>query len=95
MAYPYGYSSARVRREVRDAGYSAACAVNNALTAATHDVLAMPRLTIGRTTGMDRFRRAVEGRGVPLIYLKERALTKGYAIVRRTRYLIRQVAHGD
>jgi len=95
MAYPYGYSSARVRREVRDAGYSAACAVNNALTAAAHDVLAMPRLTVGRTTGMDKFRRAVEGRGVPLIYLKERALTKGYALVRRTRYLIWQVAHGD
>lgn len=92
MAYPYGYSSARVRREVRQAGYQAACAVNNAITADRHDVLALPRLTVGRGTTMSRFRRAVEGRGVPLIYLKERALTKGYAIVRRTRYGLRQVA---
>lgn len=91
MAYPYGYSSARVRREVRKAGYWAACAVNNAITADRHDMLALPRLTVGRGTTMSRFQRAVEGRGVPLIYLKERVLTKGYAVVRRTRYGLRQV----
>jgi Predicted xylanase/chitin deacetylase len=92
MAYPYGYSSARVRREVRKAGYWAACAVNNAISADRHDVLALPRLTVGQGTTMSKFRRAVEGRGVPLIYLKERVLTKGYAVVRRTRYGLRQVA---
>jgi peptidoglycan/xylan/chitin deacetylase (PgdA/CDA1 family) len=91
MAYPYGYSSARVRREVHRAGYRAACAVNNALTTGRHDMLALPRLTVGRSTTMGRFRKAVEGRGVPLIYLKERVLTKGYAVVRRTRYAVRQV----
>ncbi|MEU8268703.1 polysaccharide deacetylase family protein [Sphaerisporangium sp. NPDC049002] len=91
MAYPYGYSSARVRREVRKAGYWAACAVANTLAADSGDVMALPRLTVGRSTTMDRFRRAVEGRGVPLIYLKEHALTKGYAMVRRTRYGLRHV----
>ena len=35
--------------------------------------------------------RAVEGHDVPRIYLRERALTKGYAVVRRTRYGLRQV----
>ncbi|GII78441.1 polysaccharide deacetylase [Sphaerisporangium rufum] len=89
MAYPYGYSSARVRREVRRAGYWAACAVANALASDADDVLALPRLTVGRSTSMSRFRRAVEGRGVPMIYLKEHVLTKGYAIVRRTRYGLR------
>lgn len=91
MAYPFGYSSARVRREVRAAGYTAACAVANAVAADRHDVLAVPRLTVARSTGMDKFRRAVEDRGVPLLYLKERALTKGYAVVRRARYAVRQV----
>ena len=33
MAYPYGYSNARVRRAVAAAGYEAACAVDNALAA--------------------------------------------------------------
>ncbi|GAA2780878.1 polysaccharide deacetylase family protein [Nonomuraea dietziae] len=91
MAYPYGYSSARVRREVRKAGYWAACAVNNTLAADRHDLLAIPRLTIGRHTTMSMFRRAVEGSAIPLIYLRERALTKGYAVVRRTRYGLRRV----
>ncbi|GII91483.1 polysaccharide deacetylase family protein [Sinosporangium siamense] len=86
MAYPYGYSSARVRREVARAGYSTACAVANALTSAVHDRLALPRLTVAANTTMGKFLRAVEGSGIPLIYLKERALTKGYAVVRRTRY---------
>ncbi|WP_181871435.1 polysaccharide deacetylase family protein [Sphaerisporangium album] len=91
MAYPYGYSSARVRREVRKAGYWAACAVANTLAGDSDDVMALPRLTVGRSTTMDRFRRAVEGRGVPIIYMKEHALTKGFAVVRRTRYGLRHV----
>lgn len=91
MAYPYGYSSARVRREVRKAGYFAACAVNNSIAADRHDMLAIPRLTVARNTSISMFKRAVEGSAVPLIYLKERVLTKGYAIVRRTRYGLQRV----
>ncbi|MEO3873927.1 polysaccharide deacetylase family protein [Nonomuraea sp. B12E4] len=91
MAYPYGYSSARVRREVRKAGYFAACAVNNSLAADRHDVLAIPRLTVGKGTTLSMFKRAVEGSSVPLIYLRERILTKGYAVVRRTRYGLQRV----
>ncbi|MEV0198888.1 polysaccharide deacetylase family protein [Nonomuraea sp. NPDC050691] len=91
MAYPYGYSSARVRREVRKAGYFAACAVNNAIAADRHDMLAIPRLTVARHTTIGMFRRAVEGSAVPLIYLRERVLTKGYAVVRRTRYGLQRV----
>ncbi|GLW98709.1 polysaccharide deacetylase family protein [Microtetraspora sp. NBRC 16547] len=92
MAYPYGYSSARVRREVRGVGYRAACAVGNAIAADRHDLLAIPRLTVGPATTMARFSLAVEGRGVPLVYLKERTLTKGYAVVRRARYGLRKIA---
>ncbi|MCT9930893.1 polysaccharide deacetylase family protein [Planotetraspora sp. A-T 1434] len=95
MAYPYGYSSARVRREVRKAGYWAACAVSNAIAADRHDLLAIPRLTVGRSTTMARFRLAVEGRGVPLLYLKERILTSGYAVVRRTRRGLGRMATGQ
>ncbi|MFI6598198.1 polysaccharide deacetylase family protein [Nonomuraea sp. NPDC050536] len=91
MAYPYGYSSARVRREVRRAGYFAACAVNNMIAADRHDMLAIPRLTVARHTTISMFMRAVEGSAVPLIYLRERILTKGYAVVRRTRYGLQRV----
>ncbi|MER7207599.1 polysaccharide deacetylase family protein [Streptosporangium sp. NPDC000239] len=91
MAYPYGYSSGRVRREVRRAGYWAACAVSNAIAADRHDVLALPRLTVAEGTSMGMFSRAVEGSQVPLIYMRQRVLTKGYAVVRRTRYGLRRV----
>lgn len=91
MAYPYGYSSPRVRREVYKAGYFAAYAVNNAIAADGHDMLAIPRLTVARHTSLARFRLAVEGSAVPLIYLRERLLTTGYAVVRRTRYGVRRV----
>jgi peptidoglycan/xylan/chitin deacetylase (PgdA/CDA1 family) len=95
MAYPYGYSSARVRRAVRASGYQTACAVANDLAADRHDLLAIPRLTVRWSTSLESFGRVAEGQGVPLIYLKDRVLTKGYAIVRRTRFAARQLTgHG-
>ncbi|RJL32874.1 polysaccharide deacetylase family protein [Bailinhaonella thermotolerans] len=90
MAYPYGYSSRRVRREARRAGYWSACAVANRLVGDLDDVLALPRLTVGRATSNAAFARVVAGSGIPLIYLRERVLTKGYAVVRRTRYGVRR-----
>jgi peptidoglycan/xylan/chitin deacetylase (PgdA/CDA1 family) len=90
MAYPYGYFNARVRRAVAAAGYEAACAVDNALAAGQHDRFAVPRLTVGRSTTMAKFQAAVAGRGVPALYLKERTLTTGYTVVRRTKWALRQ-----
>jgi len=93
MAYPYGYSSARVRRAVRTAGYESACAVANRLTLSEGpDVLTIPRLTVGASTTLDAFGRVVEGKDVTRVFLKDRALTKGYAVVRRTRYAVRKAA---
>ena len=92
MAYPYGYSSARVRREVRRTGYTTACGVANDLSDLSgggHDALALPRLTIRAATSLTTFGRAVAGHGIPLLYLRDRILTKGYAVVRRGRYAAR------
>ncbi|WP_433243007.1 polysaccharide deacetylase family protein [Streptosporangium sp. CA-135522] len=104
MAYPYGYSSARVRREARRAGYWTACAVANDAFREGDEMLALPRLTVTEQTSMVKFGRAIAGQGLPVLYLRERALTKGYALVRRTRYGLRQISskyapgqvpHGD
>ena len=89
MAYPYGYSSARVRREVRGAGYATACAVANGLASGGDDAFALPRLTVKATTSPAAFGRAIAGDGISLLYLRERMLTKGYAAVRRGRYATR------
>jgi peptidoglycan/xylan/chitin deacetylase (PgdA/CDA1 family) len=87
MAYPYGYSSARVRREVRACGYTAACAVANAVMTERHDRFAVPRVTVRAGTSLDGFGQALEGRG----FRTDHALTKGYAVVRRSRYAARRL----
>jgi peptidoglycan/xylan/chitin deacetylase (PgdA/CDA1 family) len=91
MAYPYGYSSARVRRAAADAGYRAACAVANVPTRPGDDVFALPRLTVAASTSLSRFRRIADERGIPLIFMREHALTKVWAGVRRSRSALRRV----
>jgi peptidoglycan/xylan/chitin deacetylase (PgdA/CDA1 family) len=89
MAYPYGYSSARVRRAALHTGYRRACAVANEIAdPARHDRLALPRLTVRAGTTIERFGRIVEGEAA---YRMEHALTKGYAVVRRSRYAARRM----
>ncbi|MGH3388541.1 MAG: polysaccharide deacetylase family protein [Actinomadura sp.] len=89
MAYPYGYSNARVRRAAAQTGYRTACAVANR-TARTRypDPLALPRLTVRATTSLEAFGRIVEGDAA---FLVDRALTRGYAVVRRSRSVTRRV----
>jgi peptidoglycan/xylan/chitin deacetylase (PgdA/CDA1 family)/GT2 family glycosyltransferase len=46
FCYPHGYSSSRVRREVRRAGYANACVVGRRIARSTDDVEALPRLQV-------------------------------------------------
>jgi peptidoglycan/xylan/chitin deacetylase (PgdA/CDA1 family) len=91
LAYPYGYSSARVRDAVATAGYQYAAGVGNGVARAGVDLLALPRLTIRRSTSLHTFRRIVHTEGIARLYLTDRALTKGYAVVRRGRYAASRV----
>jgi peptidoglycan/xylan/chitin deacetylase (PgdA/CDA1 family) len=88
FAYPYGYSSARVRDEVRAAGYVSACAVSNAVAEARHAPYVVPRLTIRRSTSLAQFERIVRGQGLAVTFCKDHALLKGWAIVRRSRFAV-------
>ena len=94
LAYPFGYSNARVRQAARDIGYTHACAVGNVMASPGHDSLALPRLTIRRSTRPTTFDCIVRGRTETMIFLKDRSLTKGYALVRRTRSVIGGVSRG-
>jgi peptidoglycan/xylan/chitin deacetylase (PgdA/CDA1 family) len=85
VAYPFGYSSPRVRDVARDVGYAYGCAVGNAVMTTQPDPFALPRLTIRRSTAMTAFQELVQGQHVQRIYLKERAMTKGWAVVRHGR----------
>jgi peptidoglycan/xylan/chitin deacetylase (PgdA/CDA1 family) len=85
FAYPYGYSSRRVREAVREAGYAQALAVGNALARRRQGPYALQRVTVHRNTGIEEFERLVEGRAIARNFARDRALTKGYAMVRRAR----------
>ncbi|KUN84328.1 polysaccharide deacetylase [Streptomyces bungoensis] len=85
FAYPYGYSSHRVRQAVRAAGYAQALAVGNGLARRRQGPYALRRLTVRRGTGIEEFERLLRGRALARAFAGDRALTRGYAVVRRAR----------
>jgi peptidoglycan/xylan/chitin deacetylase (PgdA/CDA1 family) len=90
FAYPYGYSSRRVRRAVRETGYRQSLAVGNALARRRQGPYALQRVTVRRSTGADEFERLVQGRAIARNFARARILTKGYAAVRRARQVRRK-----
>jgi peptidoglycan/xylan/chitin deacetylase (PgdA/CDA1 family) len=89
LAYPYGYSSGRVRRAVEAGGYQQAAAVANAATSpGTARRFAVPRLTVRRSTTPGIFSRIAACEGIPVIFGLDRALTAGWWPVRRTRRIL-------
>lgn len=90
MAYPFGYSNAGVREVAGEAGYGYAYAVDNQLTGPASDQFARPRLTVRRATTMPEFRRLADGHTTPRL-LEDRALTKGWSVVRRARATVNAI----
>ncbi|MEU2739504.1 polysaccharide deacetylase family protein [Streptomyces sp. NPDC007095] len=90
FAYPYGYSSRRVRQAVREAGFAQSLAVGNGLARRRQGPYALQRVTVRRNTGIEEFERLVEGRSIARNFVRDRALTKGYAMVRRARQVRRK-----
>lgn len=91
FAYPYGYSDRRVRQVVREAGFGVSLAVGNALADRRQGPYALRRVTVRRRTRIEEFERLVHGRAVGRAFAGDRALTKGYALVRRSRQLLGKV----
>jgi peptidoglycan/xylan/chitin deacetylase (PgdA/CDA1 family) len=89
LAYPYGYSSKRVRTVAREIGYLQAAVVANATAASTCDPFRVPRLTIRRSTSSAAFASTVNGKRIRLHYAPARVLTAGWAVVRRMRSVLR------
>jgi peptidoglycan/xylan/chitin deacetylase (PgdA/CDA1 family) len=84
LAYPFGYSSPRVRLATRAAGYSCAAAVRNVRATPSGDLFMLPRLTIRRATGRAAFAAVATGSAGPVLR-QERLLTAGWASVRGAR----------
>lgn len=93
LAYPFDYSTPRVRVAARAAGYRCAAAVRNIRATASGDPFMIPRLTIRRSTDDNDFASIM--RGDKQFYLRDRVLTAGYATVRGARRVGKRVArHG-
>jgi peptidoglycan/xylan/chitin deacetylase (PgdA/CDA1 family) len=95
MAYPFGYSNGRVRRQASEVGYDYAFAVANALVTADSDVMALPRLTIRRFVRPGTFERIVEGCRLASTFTAQRTATRGWAVVRRGRAAVGGVVRGQ
>ena len=84
LAYPFGYSSNRVRLAARASGYRCAAAVRNLRATPSDDPFMLPRLTIRRSTDQTAFAAVVTGSDGPVLR-HDRLLTAGWASVRGTR----------
>lgn len=92
FAYPHGYHSTAIKRLVREAGYTSACAVGYAMSSATTDPFALVRLRMGADTSVDALGALLTQR-IPsvLTTLYKRVRTSGWRLVRR--YLASVTGH--
>jgi peptidoglycan/xylan/chitin deacetylase (PgdA/CDA1 family) len=84
LAYPFGYFNTAVQEVARRLAYGYGCAVRNAMADGGSDLFALPRLTVARSTTITAFRQLVRGDNLRRIYLKDHAMTKGWAVARRS-----------
>jgi peptidoglycan/xylan/chitin deacetylase (PgdA/CDA1 family) len=84
FAYPHGYHSEAIKRLVREAGYTSACAVGYAMSSTTADPFALERLKVGADMSMDDL-AALLARPIQPIGTRiyKRFWTAGWRLVRR------------
>jgi peptidoglycan/xylan/chitin deacetylase (PgdA/CDA1 family) len=95
FAYPNGYSSATVRRLVREAGYRSACAVRNTLSSTSDDRFALARLTVRDTTTADEVAAWLACSRARPPRRRERVATKAWRVYRRTRAVASRTPGSD
>ena len=84
LAYPFGCCNAKVQRAAREAGYAYAYTVANAIATSGSRVFTLPRLTVQRTTTMERFSEMVNGRDTLTLRL-DRARSRVSSAARRAK----------
>jgi peptidoglycan/xylan/chitin deacetylase (PgdA/CDA1 family) len=85
FAYPHGYQTPRIRAQVAAAGFSSACAVRNAFTAADDHRLALGRLMLTAGTTPAEVEAWLAGTGAPTTPPLDPVRTKAYRAWRRMR----------
>ena len=85
FAYPHGFQSAQLQREVEAAGYTSACGVMNALSSLSDRALCVARLTVRNTTSTEAIAGWLAGRGARVAPYPEALRTKAWRAYRRGR----------
>ncbi len=95
FAYPYGYHSPTIKRLVREAGYTSACAVGYAMSSKTTDPFALVRLRMGADTSVDAL-AALLAQPIPSIgtTIYKRSRTSGWRLVRLCSALVGRLLQG-
>lgn len=88
FAYPHGYSSPRLRRQVQAAGYRAACGVKNAFSSETDATFSLARLMIHADTSLEQVESWLDRRGAPPPPARDSGRTRGWRAYRRARALL-------
>ncbi len=88
LAYPFGLWNKKVRRAAREADYAYAYAVSSAVATSGSDVFTLPRLTVQRTTTMERFGLMVSGQDSLPLRL-DRAVSRASNVMRRAKVGLR------
>lgn len=96
FAYPHGYYTRRLQRQVAEAGFTSACAVKHALSATDDDPFAMARLVVRGCDGVEDLRRLLRGDGVEVAPSGGSLRRVGWRAVRRAggEPLVRRVTGG-
>ena len=76
------------------AGIEVSAREGHFLVYGVQDPFAVPRLTIRRSTGLRSFPQIVHGGRLPVVFLKDRSLTRAWAAVRRTRATLNGMPRG-
>ena len=85
FAYPHGYNSASVRRQVALAGFDSACAVKNALSHPADCPYSIARLMVTAATTDERLQQWLEGCGAPVARPSDLLSTRAWRFCRRVR----------
>ncbi|MEZ0092653.1 polysaccharide deacetylase family protein [Streptacidiphilus sp. EB129] len=89
FAYPHGYNSPAVRRLVREAGYSSAMAVRNALSSTRDEPYRIARIMLRAGDTTADLSRWLAGTGASVAPYPDRLRTVGWRWYRRGRRLVR------
>jgi peptidoglycan/xylan/chitin deacetylase (PgdA/CDA1 family) len=86
FAYPHGYHDKAVKQLVKEAGFTSAAAVRNALSPGADDPFALARVTVMSDFGPERIAQVLTGSGAPIARPRERWRTRLWRQERRRRH---------